>query len=75
MNSGIRQVFQNSISDFFNFEENDLSMWICPKCCRRFRNTNQDHSCMVTDLESHFVNKLQNVMVTYSVIKNEVMKL
>jgi predicted transport protein len=29
---------------------------------------------MITDPESHFVNKLQNVMDTYNVIRNEVMK-
>jgi len=49
-------------------------MWKCPNCGRSFRNTNQDHSCMITDPESHFVNKLQNVMDTYNVIRNEVMK-
>ncbi len=47
----------------------------CPTCGRQFRNTNQDHSCMITDLESHFVNKQQNVIETFTVIKNEVMKL
>ncbi len=50
-------------------------MWNCPNCGRSFRNTNQDHSCMVTDLESHFVNKQQNVIDAFAVIKSEVMKL
>ena len=50
-------------------------MWNCPNCGRNFRNTNQDHSCMITDLESHFVNKQQKVIETFTVIKNEVMKL
>jgi hypothetical protein len=50
-------------------------MWNCPNCGRSFRNTNQDHSCMITDLEFHFVNKQQNVIDTFVKIKNEVMKL
>ncbi len=50
-------------------------MWNCPNCGRSFRNTNQDHSCMITDLESHFVNKQQNVIDTFEKIKNEVMQL
>ena len=49
-------------------------MWICPNCGRNFRNTNQDHSCMITDLESHFLNKQQQVIDTFVKIKNEVMK-
>lgn len=50
-------------------------MWNCPNCGRNFRNTNQDHSCLITNLESHFVNKQQNVIDTFTAIKNEVMKL
>jgi predicted transport protein len=50
-------------------------MWNCPNCGRSFRNTNQDHSCLITDLESHFVNKQQNVIDTFEKIKNEVMQL
>jgi predicted transport protein len=49
--------------------------WICSTCGRQFRNTNQDHSCLITDLESHFVNKQQNVIDTFEKIKNEVMQL
>ena len=50
-------------------------MWDCPNCGRRFRNTNQDHSCLITDLESHFVNKQRQVIDTFVKIKNEVIKL
>lgn len=50
-------------------------MWNCPNCGRSFRNTNQDHSCLITDLESYFVNKQQNVIDTFEKIKNEVMQL
>jgi hypothetical protein len=48
--------------------------WICPTCRREFRNTNQDHSCLIKDLESHFVNKQQNVVDIFTKIKNKVMK-
>ncbi|MBN2172616.1 MAG: hypothetical protein JW731_00700 [Bacteroidales bacterium] len=44
-------------------------MWTCPNCGREFRNTNQDHSCVVTDMESHFINKQQNVIDTFKVLK------
>lgn len=50
-------------------------MWNCPNCSRSFRNTNQDHGCMIIDLESHFVNKQQNVIDTFEKIKNEIMQL
>ena len=49
-------------------------MWTCPKCNRQFKNTNQDHSCMVIDLKSHFVGKQQNVIDTYKMLQDEVTK-
>ena len=48
-------------------------MWTCPDCGRQFKNTNQDHSCMVTDLESHFKGKQENVIQTFAVLKEKVM--
>lgn len=50
-------------------------MWNCPNCGRSFRNTNQDHSCLITDLESHFVNKHQNVITSFELIRKKMMKL
>ncbi len=50
-------------------------MWTCPNCGRIFRNTNQDHSCVVTDLEMHFVNKNQNVKDTFEKVKDVAMSL
>lgn len=50
-------------------------MWTCPNCGRAFRNTNQDHSCIVTDLASHFVNREQNVVDTFEKLKDIVMQL
>ena len=40
-------------------------MWTCPECSRTFKNTHQDHSCIVTDIESHFVGKQENVKSTF----------
>jgi hypothetical protein len=61
---------------YFYKSTNDVKMtWICPTCRREFRNTNQDHSCLITNLESHFVNKQQNVIDTFTMIKDVVMKL
>lgn len=47
-------------------------MWTCPTCQRTFKNTNQDHSCQVTDLESHFLNKEPNVKAVFEKIHKEV---
>ena len=49
-------------------------MWTCPICNRQFKNTNQDHSCIATPVESHFLNKHQNALDTFEKLKNEVMK-
>lgn len=43
-------------------------MWICPECSRTFKNTHQDHSCFVTDIESHFIGKQENVKSTFNTI-------
>ncbi len=51
-----------------------INMWTCPKCNRQFRNTNQDHSCELVDMGSHFVNKQQNVIETFDKLKIEVLK-
>jgi uncharacterized protein (UPF0332 family) len=37
-------------------------------------NTSQDHSCLIKDLESYFVNKQQNVVDIFTKINNKVMK-
>lgn len=48
-------------------------MWTCSNCGRSFRNTNQDHSCLLINSESHFFNKHQQVIDTFEKIKNEVL--
>lgn len=32
-------------------------MWFCPVCNRKFKNTNQEHSCLLRPLEEHFSGK------------------
>lgn len=49
-------------------------MWTCPICNRQFKNTNQDHSCIVTPIESHFLNKQQHVIDTFEKLKDEVLR-
>lgn len=48
-------------------------MWTCPECSRTFKNTHQEHSCMLTDLESHFKNKSQQVKDIFIILKNEML--
>jgi hypothetical protein len=45
-------------------------MWTCPNCKRKFKNTHQDHSCAVTDIEVHFMRleseaEVNEVLVTW----------
>ena len=47
-------------------------MWTCPNCQRKFKNINQDHSCAVTDIESHFFNKDPKVKATFEKLMSEV---
>ena len=41
------------------------NMWTCPECKRKFRSTNQSHSCMLADLDMHFRNKPDALLATY----------
>lgn len=50
-------------------------MWTCPDCNRTFKNTNQSHSCTITDLGSHFINKEQHVVKTFEKLFKEILKL
>lgn len=34
--------------------------WICPNCKRRFKNPNQQHSCIVTDNVTPFIKNLRS---------------
>ena len=48
-------------------------MWTCSTCGRSFLKTNQDHSCLLVNLESHFYTKQQHVIDTFEKIKNVVL--
>jgi len=39
--------------------------WTCPNCKRTFKNTKQEHSCVVKSLDEHFFNKEPGVRTTY----------
>lgn len=43
-------------------------MWTCPKCQRQFKNTNQDHSCILVDPELHFIDKDPGVKEIFNAI-------
>lgn len=43
-------------------------MWTCPECNRTFKNTHQNHSCLVTDIESNFVGKHENAKSTFDML-------
>ncbi len=40
-------------------------MWTCPECKRKFRSTNQSHSCRLADPDMHFRNKPDTLRATY----------
>ncbi|MDX1429050.1 MAG: DUF5655 domain-containing protein [Rhodothermales bacterium] len=43
-------------------------MWECPTCGRRFKNTNQSHSCQLFSLEHHLWNKPAKVVALYQML-------
>ncbi|MCH8902456.1 MAG: hypothetical protein IIA45_00855 [Bacteroidetes bacterium] len=45
--------------------------WTCPECGRIFRNRNQWHSCIKSDLDQHFINKQENVITTFEKLHDE----
>ena len=47
-------------------------MWTCPKCHRKFRNTNQLHTCKLVDKESFFLRRPPHFKKLYKIIKNHV---
>ena len=42
--------------------------WICASCNRLFSAENKQHSCIVTDLQSHFINKPSNLQLVFQKI-------
>ena len=55
---------------FLQFISNVMA-WICPECNRNFRSVNQAHSCIVTDMERHFINKAPNVHLVFQKVIQE----
>ena len=45
--------------------------WSCPLCKRTFRSTNQSHSCVVKNIDDHFIGKNINVRATYDVLESK----
>jgi len=43
-------------------------MWICPKCERTFKSTNQSHSCGQYDLDDLFKGKPDNLLMTFDAL-------
>ena len=50
-------------------------MWTCPNCHRKFRNTNQSHTCKLVDKESFFLNRPAHFKDLYQIIKAQAQKL
>jgi len=42
--------------------------WICPQCNRKFKSTNQSHSCVMKSADEHFARKEANVRATYDTL-------
>lgn len=49
--------------------------WLCPNCGRSFKNPNQQHSCVKTNIENLFINKSPVVYSLYEKLKKEIKKL
>lgn len=47
-------------------------MWSCPKCQRKFKHKNQDHSCQVRPLREHFSGKPEALEHVVRLILREV---
>lgn len=43
--------------------------WRCPQCNRKFRNTNQSHSCVNKRVDDHFIGKNMHVKATYDTLE------
>lgn len=49
--------------------------WVCPKCGRPFKNTNQQHSCVQLSVEEHLKGKPAELVAAYQKLALEVEKL
>ena len=44
--------------------------WTCPECNRKFKNTNQSHSCVIKRLDEHFIGREPQVRATYDALES-----
>ena len=48
-------------------------MWTCPRCKRRFKSTNQSHTCVKKTVDKLFVDRPDHLVLAYDRVMNEVM--
>lgn len=48
--------------------------WVCPKCERKLKNTNQWHCCVNQDIDNLFENKSMELVFAFDKILAEVME-
>ena len=48
-------------------------MWTCPKCERRFKTTNQSHSCVPQDLGRLFLDRPDELVLAFDTLMREVL--
>lgn len=49
--------------------------WTCPNCRKQFKNRNQAHSCVRTEVADHFENKAPSIRATYDKLITELKKI
>lgn len=47
-------------------------MWICPKCKREFRNTHQQHTCKLVEVDDFFKNRSPELRALYELLLKKV---
>ena len=49
-------------------------MWTCPRCERKFKTTNQSHSCEKKDIGELFLGKPDELVLAFDTIMTQVME-
>ena len=49
-------------------------MWTCPRCERKFKTTNQSHSCEKKDIGELFLDKSDELVLAFDTIMTRVME-
>jgi predicted transport protein len=50
-------------------------MWSCPTCGRIFKHIHQDHSCEVHTIDDHLINANPNIVKTFHLLNDFILKL